>query len=96
MPTFKEYMETLEAKQTKLMLKEFITSVVDQSASLEIRIGDVAEGSDLHCSVGRIELRGNCIVLTPGDDDVWKDETVASAQLSEHLWPNEEDANNES
>jgi hypothetical protein len=64
-------------------------------ADMEVRIGDVAEGSDLHCSVGKVEMRGNCIVLTPGEDDVWKDEMLASAQLAEHLWPPDEGIDNE-
>ncbi len=72
-----------------------ILNTKTKSASMEVRIGDVAEGSDLHCSVGIIEMRGNCIVLTPGDDDVWKDETVASAQMSEHLWSTGKDAADE-
>ncbi len=77
-----------------------LKTIVDDSIArglrdVDVRIGDVAEGSDLHCSVGVVELRGNCIVLTPGDDDVWKDETVASAQMSEHLWSTGKDATDE-
>lgn len=73
-------------------VQELIRLLTKRSASMEVRIGDVAEGSDLHCSVGIVELRGNCIILTPGDDDVWKDESVASAQMAEHLWSTGKDA----
>lgn len=70
----------------------FAVEVPNTYDEMEVRIGDVVEGSDLHCSVGTIEMRGNCVVLTPGDDDVWKDETVASAQMSKQLWPEELDS----
>ncbi len=72
-------------------VQELIRLLTTRSASTEIRIGDVAEGDDLHCSVGKVVIRGDCIVLTPGDDDIWRDETVASAQMSEHLWPEEKE-----
>jgi hypothetical protein len=55
--------------------------------AMEVRVGDVAEGSDLHCSVGEVVVRGNCLVVVPGDDRVWKDETLATEVLSETLWP---------
>jgi hypothetical protein len=57
-----------------------------EAADMEVRIGDVAEADDLHCSVGRVVKRAGCIVLVPGDDDVWKDETLSSTILMEHLW----------
>ncbi|MCK5644859.1 MAG: hypothetical protein KAJ19_28930 [Gammaproteobacteria bacterium] len=58
---------------------------------MEVRIGDVSEADDLHCSVGKVVMRGGCIVLVPGDDDVWKDEALASTILSQQLWPEEEE-----
>jgi hypothetical protein len=54
--------------------------------AMEVRVGDVAEGSDLHCSVGEVVVRGNCLVVVPGNDRVWKDETLATEVLSETLW----------
>lgn len=64
--------------------------VVEKMGDQEVRIGDVAEGDDLHCSVGKAVYRNGCIILVPGDDDVWKDETLASEILSTQLWPEEE------
>jgi hypothetical protein len=66
-----------------LLLKNDLSKEV----SMEVRVGDVAEGSDLHCSVGEVVVRGNCLVVVPGDDRVWKDETLATEVLSETLWP---------
>lgn len=57
--------------------------------NMDVRIGDVSEGDDLHCSVGKVIVRGGCVVLIPGDDDVWKDETLASNILAQQLWPEE-------
>lgn len=57
--------------------------------NMDVRIGDVSEGDDLHCSVGKVIVRGGCVVLIPGDDDVWKDETLASTILAQQLWPEE-------
>ncbi len=73
-----------------LSVRDLLNAVTKKPVELEVRIGDVAEGSDLHCSVEVAELRGGCLVLTPGGDDVWKDETVASEMLAEQLWPEEE------
>jgi len=67
-------------------LMELLPMTETEAATTEVRIGDVAEGDDLHCSVGRVVKRSGCIVLVPGDDDVWKDETLASTILMEHLW----------
>lgn len=53
----------------------------------EVRIGDVVEGSNFHCTVGVVELRNASLVITPGSDLIWKDEHAASAQLSKQLWP---------
>ena len=78
-----------------LNVHDLVNTVAKKPTELEVRIGNVAEGSDLHCSVGKVELRGGCIVLTPDDDDVWKDETVASAQLAERLWPTGEELDDE-
>jgi hypothetical protein len=58
---------------------------------MEIRIGDVSEQDDLHCSVGRVIRRSGCVVLDPGDDDVWRDETLSSEILAENLWPEEKE-----
>jgi hypothetical protein len=57
----------------------------------EVRIGDVSEQDDLHCSVGRVIRRSGCVVLDPGDDDVWRDETLSSEILAENLWPEEKE-----
>jgi hypothetical protein len=57
----------------------------------EIRIGDVSEGDDLHVSVDRVVLRSQCAVLVPGEDDIWRDEQLASEILMRQLWPKEED-----
>lgn len=62
----------------------------DSMQTMDVRIGDVSEGDDLHCSVGKVVVRGGCVVLVPGDDDVWKDETLASTILSQQLWPEED------
>jgi hypothetical protein len=56
-----------------------------------IRVGDVSEHDDLHCSVGRVVHRSGCIVLVPGNDDIWQDETLASDVLSKTLWPEEKE-----
>ncbi len=68
-------------------LLEDVLMRADVKGSLEVRIGDVAEGSDLHCSVGKLVIRGGALVLVPGDDAVWKDETVASDVQSVQVWP---------
>lgn len=62
----------------------------DSMQTMDVRIGDVSEEDDLHCSVGRVVLRNNCVIFVTGDDDVWKDETVASTILSQQLWPEED------
>jgi len=62
----------------------------------EIRIGDVSEGHDLHCSVGAVVVRNGCVVLVPGDDDVWRDETLSSEVLMERIWPLGEGKNEKS
>ncbi len=72
-------------------LVRMLTVPESETADMEVRIGDVSEGDDLHCSVGKVVVRGGCVVLVPGDDDIWKDETLASTILSQQLWP-EEDA----
>lgn len=62
----------------------------DQLIDAEIRIADVSEGHDLHVSVGEVVVRNGCIVLVPGDDDIWKDETLSSEVHMKQLWPEEE------
>lgn len=62
------------------------------SADTEIRVGDVAEGHDLHCSVGEVVLRSQCVVFVVGDDEIWKDETLSSEIHMKRLWPEEEDS----
>ena len=57
---------------------------------MEVRIGDVSEGDDLHCSVGKVIVRSGCIVFVHGDEGLWKDETLASTILSQQLWPEED------
>lgn len=76
---------------TVLDLVKLLTVPDSETAGMEVRIGDVSEGDDLHCSVGRIVKRGGCIVLVPGDDDIWKDEMLSSNILMEHLWPPKEE-----
>lgn len=79
------------------MLKvcDLLNILAKKPEDFEVRIADVSEGGDLHCSVARIELRGNCIVFIHGDDEVWKDETVAATGVVEHLWSTEDVADNE-
>ncbi len=73
-----------------LTIRDLAMAIASYPAATEVRVGDVSEGHDLHCSVKKVVLRGRCIVLVPGDDDVWKDETLSSEILMESLWPEEE------
>jgi len=66
---------------------ELISCLAVLPRDTEIRIGDVSEGDDLHCSVGGVVLRSERVVLVPGDDDVWKDETISSTIHMKRLWP---------
>ena len=75
----------------KLTVRDLMDKLRFVSQEAEVRIGDVSEKSDLHVSVGAVEHRSQCVVLTPGDDDIWKDETLASNIIGETLWPEEED-----
>lgn len=75
-----------------LTSRKLIEAIRSLSVDTEIRIADVAEQDDLHCSVGRVVFRNGCIILVPGDDQVWKDETLASLVRSETLWPEEDDS----
>ena len=79
-----------EVNMTVLDLKAFLQDLDDHA---DIRIGDVTEGSDLHTSVGAIIKRGQSIIFLPGDDDIWKDETLTPDILEEILYaaPLEED-----
>ncbi len=72
---------------------DLVRILLKQPEDIEIRIGDVSEGSDLHASVGAVIYRGGGLVLLPGDDDIWKDETLATKNISEILYsaPTEEE-----
>lgn len=72
-------------------IRELAIVIGAHDGDMEVRIGDVAEGHDLHCSVGQVVKRAGCIVLVPGDDDVWRDETLSSEVLMEILWPEQEE-----
>ena len=72
-------------------IKELFKALLEEDTSMEVRIGDVAEGDELHCSVGRVIRRGSRIIIVPGDDDIWYDETVATEVLAEELWPEEKE-----
>ena len=74
-----------------LTMRELNAAISKFPTDTEVRIGDVAEGHDLHCSVGEIVFRNGCIVLVPGNDDIWRDETLSSEILMENLWPEESD-----
>ena len=80
-----------------LTVNELINTLLTVNDNVEVRIGDVAEGHDLHCSIGQVVERAGCVVFVPGDDDVWKDETLSSEVLMKILWPEieEEEDNGE-
>jgi len=69
--------------------KQLMAVLAPLPADTEVRVGDVSEGHDLHVSVGEAVLRGQSVVLVPGDDDIWKDETLSSEILMSQLWPKE-------
>ena len=52
----------------------------------EVRVGDVAELDALHTTVGSVVIRNQSIIFTPGSNDLWKDETLATEQLKEVLY----------
>lgn len=70
--------------------KQLIDALIQVPRDAQVRIGDVSEGDDLHCSVGKVIVRNGNVILVHGDDEVWKDETLASLIISETLWPKEE------
>ena len=72
---------------------QLVKILLKQPEDIELRVGDVSEGSDLHASVGAVVMRGGGLVLLPGDDDIWRDETLATKNLSEILYiaPTEEE-----
>ena len=51
----------------------------------EVRIGDVAEQDDLHCSLGKVQYRSKKVILITGNDQIWRDETLASSVHAERL-----------
>lgn len=73
-------------------IKELIAVLQQLPDDTEVRIGDVAEQDDLHCSLGKVVHRNGVAVLVTGSDEIWKDETLASLVLSETLWPREEES----
>lgn len=75
-----------------LTMKELMAALAPLPADTEVRIGDVSEGDDLHVSVDRVVLRSGCVVLVPGEDDIWRDETLSSEILMSQLWPKEDDS----
>lgn len=58
-------------------------------ADMEVRIGDVAEQDELHCSVGRVVERSGMVIFITGGT-LWRDETLASSIHAEQLWPEED------
>jgi len=75
-----------------MTIRDLAIAISQLPPETEVRVGDVAEGHDLHCSTGEVVLRGRCIVLVPGNDDVWQDETLSSEILMQRLWPEEEES----
>ncbi len=73
-------------------VKELTQVLSSLPEDTEIRIGDVAEQDDLHCSLGKVVHRNGVAVLITGSDEIWKDETLASLVLSETLWPKEDES----
>lgn len=73
-------------------VKELTQVLSSLPEDTEIRIGDVAEQDDLHCSLGKVVHRNGVVVLITGSDEIWKDETLASLVLSETLWPKEDES----
>jgi len=73
-----------------LTMRDLTIAIAKFPADTEVRVGDVAEGHDLHCSIKQVVMRSGMIVLVPGDDDIWQDETLSSEVLMENLWPEEE------
>lgn len=71
---------------------ELIAVLAAMSPTTEVRIGDVAEQDDLHCSLGKVVHRNGVVILVTGPDEIWKDETLASLVLSETLWPKEDES----
>jgi hypothetical protein len=59
-------------------------------ADTEVRIGDVAEQDELHCSTGKVMHRSRMVIFITGSDEIWRDETLASEVLAEQLWPEED------
>lgn len=74
-------------------IKQLMAALAPLPSGMEVRVGDVSEGHDLHCSVGEVVRRGESVVLVPGDDGVWQDETLSSEILMEQLWPEEGEEN---
>jgi len=72
-------------------VKQLMAVLAPLPADTEIRVGDVSEGHDLHVSVGEAVLRSEAIVLVPGDDNIWRDETLSSEINMTRLWPEEEE-----
>ena len=68
-------------------VKELTQVLSSLPEDTELRIGDVAEQDDLHCSLGKVVHRNGVVILITGSDEIWKDETLASLVLSETLWP---------
>lgn len=71
---------------------ELIKVLVKLPVDTEVRIGDVAEQDDLHCSTGKVQFRSNKVILITGNDQIWRDETIASSVHAELLW--EDDSGN--
>ncbi len=73
-------------------VKELTQVLSSLPEDTELRIGDVAEQDDLHCSLGKVVHRNGVVILITGSDEIWKDETLASLVLSETLWPKEDES----
>lgn len=56
----------------------------------EVRIGDVAEQDELHCSLGKVMYRSRMVIFITDSEEIWRDETLASEIHAEQLWPEED------
>lgn len=73
---------------------ELIKVLATLPTDTEVRIGDVAEQDELHCSTGKVVHRSRMAIFITGHDEIWRDETLASEVLAEQLWPEEDSSEN--
>jgi len=55
-----------------LTARDLYRLIGDVRSDTEVRIGDVAEGDELHCSVGRVMRQTNEAYALADDMMVWK------------------------